>query len=122
MTTSESIVIKPLEIMEAHVTIDSIVYLYSHDESGLHRTEYLSIYSLGYVPTKMMVAEQFYDDYKMNDENTSFDADVIFAVSYIIPEPVIGLFVSYNIICALLFVVAIVVSAVITYRVLATNN
>lgn len=117
--TDSSIIIKPLQTMEVAVTEKSTLYLYSHS-GGIHRTEYISMYSIGEIPKRMMVVEQFYEEYKMNNEDMGirFDPDIIFAVSYIIPNSIINLFVIYNIVCVIIFAIVLVVAAVISYKLL----
>jgi hypothetical protein len=118
-TTDTSIIIKPLETTEVTVTGESTLYLYSHAD-GVHRTEYISMYSIGKIPKRMMVVEQFYEDYRVNNVamGIEFAPDIIFAVSYIIPDSIINLFVIYNIVCVIIFIIVFAIACVISYKML----
>jgi hypothetical protein len=119
-TTDASIIIKPLEVAEVTVVDESTLYLYSHADD-IHRTDYISMYSIGEIPKRMLVVEQFYESYRGNNEamGVAFDPDIVFAVSYIIPNSIINLFVVYNIVCVIIFIIVFAVACVISYKILA---
>lgn len=117
-TTEKSIIIKPLATAEVFVTHESIIYL--HSNGRVNRTDYLSIYSIGVIPERIMVAEQYYNSYRVNDENLAkeFDPDIVFAVSYIIPNYIIILLTTYNVLYVIILAIIVTAASIITYKLL----
>jgi hypothetical protein len=115
--TKESIILKPLQIIDISVTMDSILYVQSYDANRkIHRTDYLTIFSLGEVPDKMMLAHLYNDSYKCNSEEHGFNPDIVFALSYIMPSRVIVLFKVYTFLYIFIVIMVLLLSFILTLK------